>query len=64
VWITGDRYPDGPFDLIARSLLALPDEVANRDLSLCRRCAAEHHANWDEWWAEHDADLIAGIAWN
>jgi hypothetical protein len=64
VWLEGDHYPDRPIDVIALPLLALPDDVANRALSLCRGCADEHHANWDERWAEHDADLIASIAWH
>lgn len=34
------------------------DEVANRGLSLCRGCAADHHAEWDERWSEYHAGLM------
>jgi hypothetical protein len=34
------------------------DEVANQSLSLCRSCAADHHANWDDQWAEYYAGLM------
>lgn len=30
----------------------------NRDLMLCRDCAADHHANWDETWKEYYASLL------
>lgn len=30
----------------------------NAPLALCRPCAEEHHANWDERWAEYQAGLL------
>jgi hypothetical protein len=30
----------------------------NADLFLCRDCAADHHANWDEVWREYYAGLL------
>lgn len=33
-------------------------EDPNADLMLCRDCAAEHHANWDERWADYYAGLL------
>lgn len=35
-----------------------PDEVANAPLSLCRGCAADHHAEWDERWSEYYSGLL------
>ncbi len=32
--------------------------AANPDLLLCRDCAAEHHAQWDEQWASYYAGLF------
>lgn len=34
------------------------DDVANRKLSLCRDCAAEHHDNWDAQWADYYSGLL------
>ena len=34
------------------------DEVANGDLSLCRGCAADHHAEWDDRWSEYYSGLL------
>jgi hypothetical protein len=34
------------------------DKVENRALSLCRGCAADHHAEWDERWSEYYAGLL------
>lgn len=34
------------------------DRVANRDRSLCRDCAEEHHADWDERWQEYYGGLL------
>jgi len=39
-------------------LCSRDDEVANRDLSLCRGCAADHHAEWDERWSEYYSELL------
>lgn len=33
-------------------------EDPNRPLVLCRSCAAEHHANWDEQWREYYSGLL------
>ena len=30
----------------------------NAPFPLCRECAAEHHANWDERWAEYRGSLF------
>ena len=29
------------------------EEDPNRDIVLCRECAVEHHAYWDEMWKEY-----------
>jgi hypothetical protein len=34
-----------------------PDDP-NRPIALCREHATEHHANWDEMWAEHRSGLL------
>jgi hypothetical protein len=33
-------------------------EDPNRPVPLCRECAVEHHAHWDEMWAEYHASLL------
>lgn len=33
-------------------------EAANPDLLLCRDCAAEHHAQWNQQWAEYYSGLL------
>jgi hypothetical protein len=35
-----------------------PEEDPNADVPLCRKCAAEHHANWDDQWADYYAGLL------
>jgi hypothetical protein len=30
----------------------------NSPIRLCRDCAADHHANWDETWREYKASLL------
>ena len=35
-----------------------PPPDPNADIPLCRECAAEHHAGWDERWAEYYGGLL------
>lgn len=41
---------------LADRLTSQPDP--NAPIPLCRPCAAEHHAEWDERWADYYAGLL------
>jgi hypothetical protein len=43
--------------LLNDPLLDEPEDP-NRSVMLCRECAAEHHAYWDERWSEYQSNLL------
>lgn len=38
--------------------IAGSEQDPNRPIPLCRLCADEHHAHWNEMWAEYRAGLM------
>jgi len=67
-WFTLDPSPSVPTCLRCQNTAGVePERVrtcypggpkANPPLNLCRECATEYHAYWDERWAEHRGGLL------